>query len=51
MIARQFVGKQRNLTGESFWARGSFILQLGWMKLWLEIIFANKALKMYVMSR
>ncbi len=29
MIARNFKGKQRNFTGESFWARGYFVSTVG----------------------
>ena len=29
MIARQFSGKERNFTGESFWARGYFVSTVG----------------------
>ena len=28
-IARQFVGRRRNFTGESFWARGYFVSTVG----------------------
>ncbi len=28
-IARNFKGKQRNFTGESFWARGYFVSTVG----------------------
>lgn len=29
MIARFFVGKERNFTGENFWARGYFVSTVG----------------------
>ena len=29
MIARQFSGKERNFTGENFWARGYFVSTVG----------------------
>ena len=29
MIARQFGGRSRNFTGESFWARGYFVSTVG----------------------
>jgi putative transposase len=28
-IARRFVGKQRNFTGQSFWARGYYVTTVG----------------------
>ena len=30
MIARFFVGKERNFTGENFWARGYLVSTVGW---------------------
>ncbi len=38
-IARQFVGKERNVTGEHFWARGYAVLTVG---------FELEAIKKYV---
>ena len=29
MIARFFVGKEKNFTGENFWARGYFVSTVG----------------------
>jgi REP element-mobilizing transposase RayT len=29
MIARFFIGKERNFTGENFWARGYFVFTVG----------------------
>lgn len=29
MIARQFGGRERNFTGENFWARGYFVSTVG----------------------
>ena len=31
-IARNFLGRKRNFTGESFWARGYFVSTVGWTK-------------------
>ena len=47
-IARHF-GRQRNFTGEVFWARGYFVSTgLAWMKGWFEPTFAIRRLRMNV---
>lgn len=49
-IARQFGGRQRNFTGEVFWARILCRL-LGWMRKWFGLISVIKQVKMIVMIR
>ena len=37
-ITRQFGGRQRNFTGENFWARGYFVSTVDWMRRWFTRI-------------
>ena len=41
-IARHFLGKSLNFSGENFWARGYFVSTVGLMKRWLERISESK---------
>ena len=50
-IARQFGGRQRNFTGENFWARGYFVSTVGWMRLWFGRISAIRNRRMSVLTR
>ena len=49
-VARQFMGKTKNFTGESFWARGYFVSTVDWMKMLLERIQGSKKKKRSVMN-
>ncbi|PTQ79166.1 putative transposase [Nitrosospira multiformis] len=49
-IARKFMGKAKNFTGENFWARGYFVSTWDWMKRWSESIFGIKRKRTNIMT-
>ena len=44
-IACTYMGRQRNFTGEHFWARGYYVSTVAWMKVWSGSTFRTRKQK------